>query len=107
MLQSSTTMGGGAQQDEMESHGAAGAGNMIDTGSNNNASNTNHGNAAGGAMVEDSVPTSVEDDQNYQFYKEYCRLYYANIILTNRLQQLLNEKKDLQFKLSRLEVRRE
>jgi len=25
-------------------------------------------------------------DQNYQFYKEYCRLYYANIILTNRLQ---------------------
>ena len=26
-----------------------------------------------------------EDDQNYQFYKEYCRLYYANIILTNRL----------------------
>lgn len=24
-------------------------------------------------------------DQNYQFYKEYCRLYYANIILTNRL----------------------
>lgn len=27
-----------------------------------------------------------EVDQNYQFYKEYCRLYYANIILTNRLQ---------------------
>jgi hypothetical protein len=29
-----------------------------------------------------------EDDQNqnFQFYKEYCRLYYANIILTNRLQ---------------------
>ena len=24
-------------------------------------------------------------DQNYHFYKEYCRLYYANIILTNRL----------------------
>ena len=47
-------------------------------------------------MADDnSMPTSVEDDQNYQFYKEYCRLYYANIILTNRLQQLLNEKKDL------------
>ncbi len=45
-----------------------------------------------------------DSDQNYQFYKEYCRLYYANIILTNRLQQLLNEKKDLQFKLNRLEV---
>lgn len=49
----------------------------------------------------------AEADQNYQFYKEYCRLYYANIILTNRLQQLLNEKKDLQFKLNRLEVRKE
>ena len=34
----------------------------------------------------------LENDSNYQFYKEYCRLYYANIILTNRLQQLLNEK---------------
>ena len=47
-----------------------------------------------------------EGEQNYQFYKEYCRLYYANIILTNRLQQLLNEKKDLQGKLNRLEVSR-
>ena len=43
-------------------------------------------------------------DQNYHFYKEYCRLYYANIILTNRLQQLLNEKQDLGYKLNRLEV---
>lgn len=64
-------------------------------------------NGAAAMMQDDSMPTNVEDDQNYQFYKEYCRLYYANIILTNRLQQLLNEKKDLQFKLSRLEVRRE
>ena len=42
-------------------------------------------------------------DQNYHFYKEYCRLYYANIILTNRLQQLLNEKQDLNYKLNSLE----
>ena len=27
----------------------------------------------------------ANQDQNYHFYKEYCRLYYANIILTNRL----------------------
>ena len=52
---------------------------LIDTGSNNVNNNA--------AMADDnSMPTSVEDDQNYQFYKEYCRLYYANIILTNRLQ---------------------
>ena len=43
-------------------------------------------------------------DENYQYYREYCRLYYANLILTNRLQQLLNEKQDLTFKLTRLEV---
>lgn len=49
-------------------------------------------------------PGDAGQDQNYQFYKEYCRLYYANIILTNRLQQLLNEKQELQFKLNRLEV---
>ena len=61
---------------------------------------------AGRPTTEDAMPTStVDDDQNYQFYKEYCRLYYANIILTNRLSQLLNEKKDLTFKLTRLEVR--
>jgi hypothetical protein len=41
----------------------------------------------------DSPPAQQQQqDQNYQFYKEYSRLYYANIILTNRLQQLLNEK---------------
>ena len=35
---------------------------------------------------EDDNNSIVEnDDQNHHFYKEYCRLYYANIILTNRL----------------------
>ncbi|CDW90819.1 zinc c2h2 type family protein [Stylonychia lemnae] len=41
--------------------------------------------------------------QNFHYYKEYCQLYYANTILTTRLQQLLNEKQELQFKLNRLE----
>ena len=45
-----------------------------------------------------------QNDQNYQFYQEYCRLYYANMILTNRLSTLLNEKHELQFKLNKLEV---
>ena len=70
-----------------------------------------HGATGGDGQKENGADgagqDNPEDDQNYQFYKEYCRLYYANIILTNRLQQLLNEKKDLQFKLNRLEVSRE
>jgi hypothetical protein len=60
-----------------------------------------------GSAENQQQQQNPEEEQNFQFYKEYCRLYYANIILTNRLQQLLNEKKDLQFKLNRLEVRRE
>ena len=56
--------------------------------------------------MDDEQQPEGAGDQNYQFYKEYCRLYYANIILTNRLQQLLNEKQELQFKLNRLEVKK-
>lgn len=37
-------------------------------------------------LVHKVVAGDEDMDQNYQFYKEYCRLYYANIILTNRLQ---------------------
>ena len=100
-------MEGGAEQNTAQQE-------LIDTGANNmGASATLAEEAqdgsnihAGRATTEEPLPTgSVDDDQNYQFYKEYCRLYYANIILTNRLSQLLNEKKDLQFKLTRLEVR--
>ena len=77
---------------------------LIDTGGNNMAASASVAEDAqdesnihaGRGATEDAMPTStVDDDQNYQFYKEYCRLYYANIILTNRLSQLLNEKKDL------------
>lgn len=45
------------------------------------AENGNMGSEKGQGEKEDQ-----ENDSNYQFYKEYCRLYYANIILTNRLQ---------------------
>ena len=57
-----------------------------------------------GQSEDKSGDEDESKDQNYHFYKEYCRLYYANIILTNRLQQLLNEKQDLGYKLNRLEV---
>ena len=34
---------------------------------------------------EEMSELNDDHDQNYHFYKEYCRLYYANIILSNRL----------------------
>ena len=97
-MMTDSNMGGG---------GVAPATGFIDTTGNVNNAAAAAASVPGGGMGDEEQPASVEADQNYQFYKEYCRLYYANIILTNRLQQLLNEKKDLQFKLSRLEVRRE
>ena len=38
-------------------------------------------------QIGDNKLSELDDDhdQNYHFYKEYCRLYYANIILSNRL----------------------
>lgn len=51
-----------------------------------------HKATEGGNGSSNGAAAPGTTDQNYQFYKEYCRLYYANIILTNRLQQLLNEK---------------
>ena len=38
-------------------------------------------------QIHDKEISELDDDhdQNYHFYKEYCRLYYANIILSNRL----------------------
>ena len=53
--------------------------------------------------MDDNQGEPANQDQNYHFYKEYCRLYYANIILANRLQQLLNEKQELGYKLNRLD----
>ena len=40
----------------------------------------------------------------FRYYQEYCKLYYANIILGIKLQQLLDQKKDLNSKLAKLEV---
>ena len=57
------------------------ASNMIDTSAAAAATAQQPSNPADNEMA-----SNMEDDQNYQFYKEYCRLYYANIILTNRLQ---------------------
>ncbi len=51
-------------------------------------------------MGEKENGGDLDSDQNYLFYKEYCKLFYANIILANELQKLLNEKSDLSYKLN-------
>eukprot|EP00830_Metopus_es_P017276 TRINITY_DN560_c0_g3_i1.p1 TRINITY_DN560_c0_g3~~TRINITY_DN560_c0_g3_i1.p1 ORF type:complete len:176 (-),score=28.26 TRINITY_DN560_c0_g3_i1:12-539(-) len=39
-------------------------------------------------------------------YKDYCKLYYANIILTNQLKVLLEEKNELMQKMNKCENRK-
>ena len=38
------------------------------------------------------------------YYQEYCRLFIANMVLTNQMKELVVEKNDLLAKLTKLEV---
>ena len=39
-------------------------------------------------------------DKSSEDYVKYCKTYYINLVLTNRLQQMIEQRKDL---ISRLE----
>ena len=44
------------------------------------------------------------NDQNMNYYQEYCRLFIANVVLTNQLKELISEKTELMNKISEYEV---
>lgn len=44
------------------------------------------------------------NDQNINYYQEYCRLYIANVVLTNQMKELIAEKNELLTRLTELEV---
>ena len=44
------------------------------------------------------------DDHNMNYYQEYCRLFIANVVLTNQMKELVSEKNELLAKLAKLEV---
>ncbi|KAL4432745.1 hypothetical protein ABPG74_011566 [Tetrahymena malaccensis] len=48
--------------------------------------------------------SSYEDQVNY-YQQEACRLYIANVVLTNQVKELLQEKNDLLQKYQKLEKR--
>jgi len=54
--------------------------------------------AAGG--LEGVIPPN---DQNMNYYQEYCRLYIANVVLTNQMKELIAEKNELLTRLTELE----
>jgi len=43
------------------------------------------------------------DDQNTNYYQEYCRLFIANVVLTTQMKELVAEKNELMARLSKLE----
>ncbi len=44
------------------------------------------------------------NDQNSNYYQEYCRLFIANVVLTTQMKEIIAEKNELLLKLSELEV---
>ena len=44
------------------------------------------------------------DDQNYQYYMEYCNIFVANVILLEKVKETIDQKENLIFKLKRLQV---
>ena len=52
-------------------------------------------------LTEGMIPPN---DQNINYYQEYCRLYIANVVLTNQMKELIAEKNELLTRLTELEV---
>jgi len=44
------------------------------------------------------------NDQNVNYYQEYCRLFIANVVLTTQMKELIAEKNEILTRISDLEV---
>ncbi|CAD8167350.1 unnamed protein product [Paramecium pentaurelia] len=56
-----------------------------------------------GEHIEDEVVVSFEQKRGINYQHEYMRLYIANVVLTQQLKELLQEKGDLISKINRFE----
>ncbi|CAD8070965.1 unnamed protein product [Paramecium primaurelia] len=56
-----------------------------------------------GEQIDDDIPASFEQKRGINYQHEYMRLYIANVVLTQQLKELLQEKGDLISKINRLE----
>lgn len=60
-------------------------------------------NAIEHSSSDEKEQKNSEEDQ-FNYYSEFCRLYLTNTILTAQLKELSIEKNDLIGKLTRIEV---
>ncbi|CAD8174892.1 unnamed protein product [Paramecium octaurelia] len=56
-----------------------------------------------GEQIDDDIAASFEQKRGINYQHEYMRLYIANVVLTQQLKELLQEKGDLISKINRLE----
>ncbi|CAD8166838.1 unnamed protein product [Paramecium octaurelia] len=56
-----------------------------------------------GEQVDEDIAASFEQKRGINYQHEYMRLYIANVVLTQQLKELLQEKGDLVSKINRLE----
>eukprot|EP00331_Platyophrya_macrostoma_P008802 CAMPEP_0176412974 /NCGR_PEP_ID=MMETSP0127-20121128/4436_1 /TAXON_ID=938130 /ORGANISM="Platyophrya macrostoma, Strain WH" /LENGTH=180 /DNA_ID=CAMNT_0017792693 /DNA_START=33 /DNA_END=575 /DNA_ORIENTATION=+ len=49
-------------------------------------------------------PMMGGDDQGMSYYQEYCKLFVANVVLTNQIKELIAEKNELVSRLAKLET---
>ena len=50
---------------------------------------------------------SPDEDTNFNYYHEYCRLYLANVVLLSQMRELVNQRNELTSKFSKLEKKGE
>jgi len=67
--------------------------------------NMNQNNQMMGMAMQQNALSMPADDQNTNYYQEYCRLFIANVVLTTQMKELVAEKNELLSKLSKLEQR--
>ena len=47
--------------------------------------------------------SSDNNDTNFSYYHQYCRLHLANVVLLSQLRELFNQRNDLSSKFTKLE----
>ena len=58
-------------------------------------------------MLSNDDSKNPTEEHNFNYYHEYCRLFIANIVLTNQIKELFSGQTDLMSKLGKLEKKSE
>jgi len=61
------------------------------------------GGSMGSMGFDNMLPPN---DQNMNYYQEYCRLFIANVVLTSQMKELIAEKNELIARVNDLEQRK-